>query len=163
MSAVWNPFLNENAPKLQKGSELRLLSPSLLLYLSCLFLSPSFLPFLSLSLYIYIYIYAVGSLSWPHCKACRVNNLATFVSLPFLFFKNILLSAGWDFWTKEHKGFKKWMKTVGSITWPHVPQKCRQKCGQVIDSTVARLLTLLFLTKRTHIFIGILELKRQKT
>ena len=41
------------------------------------------------------HLYAVGSTTWPHFKACRVNNLATFVSLPsFLFFKNLLLSAG---------------------------------------------------------------------
>ena len=45
--------------------------------------------------YIYIYMLAVGPITWPHFKAWRANNLATFVSLPFCFSKIFfLLSAG---------------------------------------------------------------------
>ena len=47
-----------------------------------------------MSAYVCVCMCVVGSITWPHLKACRVNNLATFVSLPFLFFKNILLSVG---------------------------------------------------------------------
>ena len=60
-------------------------------------------------IYLYIYMYVcmyvcmcvVGSTTWPHLKPCRVNNLATFVSLPF--FKNILLSAGRMIFLKKNK------------------------------------------------------------
>ena len=40
----------------------------------------------------------VGSITWPHFKACRVNNLATFVSLPFFWFMKDLffLQGEWD-------------------------------------------------------------------
>ena len=41
----------------------------------------------------YVCMCAVKSKTWPHFKACRVNNLATFVSLSF-FKKKLLHSAG---------------------------------------------------------------------
>ena len=41
-------------------------------------------------IYIYTYMHAVGSITWSHYKACRVNNLATFVSLPFFVFREFL-------------------------------------------------------------------------